>query len=124
MTSDIKRLYRSRENRMIGGVCSGLGEYFTIDPTLVRLLFILFALTGGSGLLAYLIMLLVIPEKPWESETDAPVEDDKTDQRNNNPFEVGRTMIAHEELSWAMTLMNRQPFDPVMDFQADKRIQK
>ena len=79
MTSDIKRLYRSRENRMIGGVCGGVGEYFTIDPTLVRLLFILFALTGGSGLLAYLIMLLVIPEKPWESETDAPAEDDKTE---------------------------------------------
>lgn len=79
MTSDIKRLYRSRENRMIGGVCSGLGEYLTLDPTLVRLLFILFALTGGSGILAYLIMLLVIPEEPWESEMDAPAEVDETE---------------------------------------------
>lgn len=79
MTSDIKRLYRSRENRMIGGVCSGLGEYFTIDPTLVRLLFILFALTGGSGLLAYLIMLLVIPEEPWESEMVTPAEKDEAE---------------------------------------------
>jgi len=64
MTSEIKRLYRSQEDRMIGGVCGGLAEYLSVDPTLIRLLYILFALTGGSGVLAYLIMLVIIPEKP------------------------------------------------------------
>jgi phage shock protein PspC (stress-responsive transcriptional regulator) len=61
---------------MIGGVCGGLGEYLNVDPTLVRLLFILFALTGGSGVLAYLIMLVVIPEATWEEEAATPAEEE------------------------------------------------
>jgi phage shock protein C len=79
MSSDIRRLYRSRKDRMIGGVCGGLGEYLNVDPTLVRLLFVLFALTGGSGVLAYLIMLVVIPEEPWEKEAAAPTEEEETE---------------------------------------------
>lgn len=71
-----KRLYRSRTERMIGGVCGGLGEYFNIDPTLVRLLFVVFALTGGSGLLAYLIFLIVVPEEPEDVSQPAPVVDE------------------------------------------------
>ena len=65
MSSEMKRLYRSNEDRMIGGVCGGLGEYLSIDPTLVRLLFVLFAMTGGSGVLAYIVMLLIIPVEPY-----------------------------------------------------------
>jgi len=61
---EIRRLYRSRTDRMIGGVCSGLGKYFTIDPTIVRLVFVVTALMGGPGLLAYLILLIVVPEEP------------------------------------------------------------
>lgn len=57
------RLYRSSSNRMIGGVCGGLGEYFNIDPTIVRLAWIAFAFMGGSGILAYLIAWVVIPEQ-------------------------------------------------------------
>jgi phage shock protein C len=64
MASEIRRIYRSREDRMIGGVCGGLGDYLSIDPTLVRLLFVLFVFTCGSSLLAYLIMLIIIPEEP------------------------------------------------------------
>ena len=47
-----KRLYKSRDNRMISGVCAGIAEYFGIDPTLVRLAWVVFSLLGGSGLLA------------------------------------------------------------------------
>lgn len=72
MSSDMKKLYRSREDRMIGGVCGGLGKYFSIDPTVIRILYLLFALTGGSGVFVYLILLLVIPEEPWEEESAAP----------------------------------------------------
>jgi phage shock protein C len=57
-------LYRSRENRQLAGVCGGIGEYFDVDPVLVRLLWIFFTLAGGGGLLAYLIAWLVVPEAP------------------------------------------------------------
>ena len=59
-----KRLYRSRKNAMLGGVCAGLGEYFGIDPTIVRLIFVLLFLFGGHGLLIYLILWLVVPRQP------------------------------------------------------------
>jgi len=62
MSSDVKKLYRSTNDRMIGGVCGGLGEYLGIDPTVIRLIFVLIALTGGAGVLIYLIMFLVVPE--------------------------------------------------------------
>lgn len=58
-----KKLYRSNTDRMIGGVCGGLGEYFDIDPTLVRLIFVVLALAGGPGLLLYLILLIVVPSQ-------------------------------------------------------------
>lgn len=60
----MKKLYRSRSNRMICGVCGGIGEYFNIDATLVRLGLILFACVGGSGVLAYLIAAIVVPDEP------------------------------------------------------------
>ena len=62
--SEVKRLYRSRDERMIAGVAGGLGEYFGMDPTIVRILFVVFAIGAGSGLLAYLIMALIVPEAP------------------------------------------------------------
>lgn len=59
-----KRLYKSNVNRMINGVCGGIAEYFDIDPTLVRLGWILFCAMGGSGFLAYIIAAIVIPRNP------------------------------------------------------------
>ncbi len=59
-----RKLYRSRTDRMIGGVCGGMAEYFGIDPTLVRLAFVAAALLGGPGLLIYLILWIVTPENP------------------------------------------------------------
>lgn len=61
--NNIKRLYRSRDNRMIAGVCAGLAEYVEIDPTIVRLLFVLGIFAGGATFWAYLVMMLVIPEE-------------------------------------------------------------
>lgn len=58
-----KRLYRSRESRMLCGVCGGIAEYFNIDPTLIRLLFVLLGLSG-SGILAYIIAAIIIPDSP------------------------------------------------------------
>ena len=56
-----QRLYRSESNRMICGVCAGVAEYFQLDPTLIRLGWVLFCAFGGSGILAYIIAAVIIP---------------------------------------------------------------
>jgi len=60
----IKKLYRSRKDTMIAGVCGGLGEYFGIDSTWIRLLFILFFILGGTTLLIYIVMWIIVPLAP------------------------------------------------------------
>lgn len=58
-----KRLYRSKSNRIIAGVCAGIGEYLDIDPTVVRLLWVLFTLVSmGAGIVAYIIAWVIMPE--------------------------------------------------------------
>jgi len=59
-----KKLYLSDTNKKIAGVCGGIGEYFGIDPTLIRLAWIVFTAFVGAGLLAYIIAWLVIPKRP------------------------------------------------------------
>lgn len=64
MAKKVKRLFRSKKNRVIGGVCGGLGEYFGIDPVLVRLVWVILSVCGfGTGIIVYLIAWLIIPEK-------------------------------------------------------------
>jgi phage shock protein C len=58
------RLYRSRSERMIAGVCGGLAAYFGVDPTLVRILALATFLIPGSGVIAYLVAWLIVPEEP------------------------------------------------------------
>ncbi|MBE3577925.1 MAG: PspC domain-containing protein [Limnochordales bacterium] len=59
-----RRLFRSKRQRILGGVCGGLAEYFGLDVSLIRLAWILFVLLGGSGILAYLLAWFVIPPEP------------------------------------------------------------
>ena len=59
-----KKLYKSNQNKMLDGVCGGIAEYFDVDPTVIRLAWVLFSVCGGSGLLAYLICALIIPRNP------------------------------------------------------------
>ena len=62
-----KRLYRSRKDRKIAGVCGGLAEYFNIDPTIIRVIAVLLLLPGGApGLLPYIVLWIVVPEAPEE----------------------------------------------------------
>ena len=61
-----KRIYRSNTNKMIGGVCAGIGEYFAIDPTFVRILTVLLFFASGFGILAYLVGWIIIPARPSE----------------------------------------------------------
>ena len=59
-----KRLYRSRTDRVLSGVCGGLGEYFSVDSTIVRLVWTLLFLAGGSGVLLYILAWIIIPPQP------------------------------------------------------------
>ena len=59
-----KKLYKSNQNKMLDGVCGGIAEYFGIDPTVVRLIWALFSLMGGCGILAYIIAAIIIPRNP------------------------------------------------------------
>ncbi|MBU1356916.1 MAG: PspC domain-containing protein [Candidatus Edwardsbacteria bacterium] len=58
-----KRIYRSTKDRMLGGVCGGIGEYFDVDPTIIRLIAVVVALSG-AGILAYIIAWIIIPDQP------------------------------------------------------------
>jgi phage shock protein PspC (stress-responsive transcriptional regulator) len=68
--NEVKKLYRSRENQMIGGVCGGIGEFLNIDPTIVRLCFAALALVG-YGIIGYIAALIIIPEAPKENGGDS-----------------------------------------------------
>lgn len=59
-----KRLYKSTTNRVLCGVCGGIGEYLNIDPTIIRLLCLVLVCGWGSGILVYLIAAVIIPEEP------------------------------------------------------------
>jgi phage shock protein C len=78
----MKRLYRSRKDKMIAGVCGGIGEYFNIDPVIIRVIAIVLTLWGGSGIIAYIIAMIIIPlspepaddkiKRPSKAETSPP----------------------------------------------------
>lgn len=64
--NNMKRLYRSRNNRMLCGVCAGIANYFSCDPTIIRLLMVFFGFCSfGTGLLAYIVMAIIVPETPY-----------------------------------------------------------
>ncbi|MDI9492940.1 MAG: PspC domain-containing protein [Bacillota bacterium] len=66
-----KRLYRSTQNKVLAGVCGGIGEYFGVDPVLVRLLVVVFTLMWGAGLIAYIIAALIIPSRNSDDLSEA-----------------------------------------------------
>jgi phage shock protein C len=67
-----KRLYKSRQNRIIDGVCGGVSEYFGVDPTIVRLLWVLVTLMGGSGFFLYILAMIIMPVNPEHIGAAAP----------------------------------------------------
>lgn len=58
-----KKLYKSSSNKMVSGVCGGIAEYINVDPTIIRLLWVVFSFMGGAGLLAYIVAAIVIPNE-------------------------------------------------------------
>ncbi|MBS3811220.1 MAG: PspC domain-containing protein [Halanaerobiales bacterium] len=76
-----KKIYRSQKNKVIGGVCGGIGEYFDIDPVLIRLIFIILFFSLGIGFLGYIIAWIIIPEKPLDNASIEVDKDEKTIKR-------------------------------------------
>ncbi|MDE2819825.1 MAG: PspC domain-containing protein [Chloroflexota bacterium] len=66
-----KRLYRSRADRRIAGVCGGIADYLAVDPTIVRIIWALFAIAGGPGVVLYIILAAIIPEEPEYVQSSA-----------------------------------------------------
>ena len=65
MKMEPKKLYRSRTDRKLAGICGGLGKFLNLDATVLRLIMVLLCIAGGSGLLIYFIAALIIPEEPY-----------------------------------------------------------
>ncbi|HTY37181.1 MAG TPA: PspC domain-containing protein [Bacteroidota bacterium] len=74
----MRHLYRSRAQKVIGGVAGGIGEYLDIDPVLVRILFVVAFFAGGVGVLAYIIAWIIIPEQPKETTMTMPSDPQQT----------------------------------------------
>jgi len=75
-----KQLYRSLDDRMVAGVCGGLGAYFNVDPTLVRLAAVFLSLWWGGGILLYLLAWFIIPEAPQETTHYLPRDEEEAEE--------------------------------------------
>lgn len=98
-----KKLYRSNTDKMIGGVSGGIAEYFEIDPTIVRILFVLAVFFGGGGIRAYIILWIIVPEKPYVFPGM-----NQTQQENHANF--SQTSQSNENKEQAAT-PNGEPFN-------------
>jgi phage shock protein C len=110
----MKRLYKSRKNRVIAGVCGGIAEYFNVDPVLVRLIAVLFIFTGGAALIAYVLGMIIIPKEPWEgikgSET-AQVPDTTLPEQPESFSRTGSLIIGVVMIMFGIHfLLRRIPF--------------
>jgi len=81
-----KRFYRSNQHRILGGVCGGLGDYFDIDPVIMRIIFFILAFAGGGGVLIYIILWILVPEEPVLYSKKAQTPPNNHSQNSSNPF--------------------------------------
>ena len=89
----MKRVYRSESNKLLAGVCGGLGDYLNIDPTVIRILWVILGCCGGCGLIAYIICAIIIPSQSEveRSANNDPVEtkeEDRTNEGAKEPDEI------------------------------------
>jgi len=78
-----KRFYKSKTDKKLAGVCAGVAEYFEVDPTLVRLIWVVFTFAGGAGILAYIIAAIIMPEAPTGSQ---PIKRKKKSENQPHPM--------------------------------------
>lgn len=79
-STSIKKLYKSRTDRMIDGVCGGVAKYFELDPTLVRIAWVVLTFLGGSGILLYIIAMIIMPKEPFVMPVASASQDSATGQ--------------------------------------------
>lgn len=100
-----KKLYRSNTDKMIGGVSGGIAEYFEIDPTIVRILFVLAVFFGGGGLIAYIILWIIVPEKPYifpgTQQTQTENQTDFSEQHENSETKEQNSTSSNGPLNYA-----------------------
>lgn len=105
-----KKLYRSTTDKMLGGVAGGLAEYFDIDSTLVRVLFIVVVFLGGGGIIAYIILWIVVPQKPYEIPkypfTQSPPESESGFSASANDNKSDSFNIANGSVAGSVTHVN------------------
>ncbi|MCK4595347.1 PspC domain-containing protein [candidate division WOR-3 bacterium] len=87
----MKRLYRSKKDKLIGGVCGGIGEYFNVDSVLIRVLLLLFTFLGGAGVLAYIIAWIVIPSQ--EDVKKGRSKEEVTEENDRGAFWGGIVLV-------------------------------
>jgi phage shock protein C len=110
----MRRLYRSRNNRMIAGVCGGIAEYLDVDPVFVRLIAVVMLFLGGGSLIAYILGVIIIPNRPVDIVMDPaslvaspPAPPDRTEQNGHaGGLIIGVVMI----LLGAIFLLRTLPF--------------
>jgi len=99
-----RKLYRSREQKILGGVCGGIAEYFDVDVTLVRLICLL-VIFSGFGLIPYIIAWIIIPENPYQLKGKIIDEEPKTGEQQDNVVETeDKTNEANEVLGWVLVI--------------------
>jgi phage shock protein C len=91
----MKRLYRSRKNKMIAGVCGGIAEHFEVDPVLVRIIAVLFFFAGGAAFIAYILGIIIIPLQPFEGtlSNEATAQNAPTQTLPGNSGPIGSLII-------------------------------
>ena len=102
-----KRLYRSRSDKMLWGVCGGLAKYFDIDPTIVRVIFVLLIFANGLGILAYIILAIIVPLESSKVTTPKETVRENVEEMKETATELGReirsTLTGEEDESEEVT---------------------
>ncbi len=100
---DTKRIYRSRQDKVIGGVCGGIAEYFNIDPVWIRIIAVVLALMDGIGILAYIVAWIIIPENSRQKIRDPKMQSQinstikkisNSSRKNRASFIIGAILVA------------------------------
>jgi phage shock protein C len=110
-----KKLYRSTREKMLGGVAGGVAEYFDVDPTIIRLVFVLSVFAGGAGIIAYIIMWIIVPQGtfvPYNINTNIPPQNEESG--TGTPSDSGTSTNAGKEPG-STTHPNAET-DPVSDY--------
>ena len=82
MSDGTKKLHRSKDDRWLAGVCGGIAEYFNVDGTLIRILFVLFGFAVGGGILIYIILWIIMPEAADDVSDAGTIEDQKSEEND------------------------------------------